>query len=163
MTEHDDLIREAREVIAARATLGGMPDDSLIEALADALEAAQRPPVSPEVRDAVQAELDRHEYAGNNMCECGESWGGTSDGVVWTAEANGHITAALLARFSLPSQPVYDEEKILRVLVEAARGPISDGEWAISRTETHSAARVYAAALVAALRGGELTVEETNE
>lgn len=47
--------------------------------------------------EKVQAELDRHEYDGSNLCTCGESMGGSSDGVVWTVETNGHLARALIA------------------------------------------------------------------
>lgn len=55
------------------------------------------------------------------------------------------------ARFSVPSQPVYDEEAIARWLRQA---PGID--WLATTPQE------IAAALAAALRGGELTREETN-
>ena len=126
-----------------------------VEAIYAEMGEALRPPVSPEAREEVQAELDRHEYAGNNMCECGESMGGSTDGVTWTIETNAHVTDALLARFSFPSQPAYDEEKVADWFATFAVQTNPYG-LSIPIDQAHEAA----AALVAALRGGELTREE---
>jgi hypothetical protein len=48
-------------------------------------------------KNALIAELDRHEYDGGNLCTCGDSCGGTSDGVMWTIETNAHLADVILA------------------------------------------------------------------
>lgn len=47
-------------------------------------------------KEALIAELDRHEYDGDNMCTCGDSCGGTLDGVIWTIETNAHLADVIL-------------------------------------------------------------------
>lgn len=113
-----------------------------------ALEAAQRPPVSPEVREALSALAKDVFYATRDE-------GGTMH------QAADRLADALLARFSVPSQPVYDEEAIALWLASAfddvnGEKHDSDESWMFWAEE----AERTASALVAALRGGELTREE---
>lgn len=63
------------------------------------------------------------------------------------------ITSLIRDALDAPSQPVYDEEKIARWLHNWAR---------VTPGEPSEFIQNLAAALVAALRGGELTREETN-
>lgn len=123
-----------------------------------ALEAAQRPPVSPEAREALSALAKDVFYATRDE-------GGTMH------QAADRLADRTLARFSFPSQPVYDEEKIV-ALVRGAIGyapaPLSIRDHPEIRFEHRTAADAdglverITAALVAALRSGELTREETT-
>ena len=136
----------------------------------------QRPPVSPEVRDALietvaQALRPRDfedEHAEYPM-QSREEW--EVGQAVARAEA-APVVRALLARFSFPSQPVYDEEAVagfvrdlaehgirfdLNPTVDASRSAYAYVEY-IGRIDRSIRERA-----VAALRGGELTREETNE
>jgi hypothetical protein len=65
----------------------------------------------------------------------------------------------ILARFSFPSQPVYDEEKIV-AWFDSVRERVPYRFGGFQRIWLDDDA--LAAALVAALRGGELTREEGN-
>lgn len=155
-------LREAARVLRGefQPLVNRVPDwrnveRQLLEA-ADALEAAQRPPVSPEVRQAFVNALEAHGPDAGVMqdgiwlkepCWCGS-------GASFSYE---HVADALLAQFSVPSQPVYDEEKIARFLyLHRVSDQAADTAPAIA-VICDDAAR----ALVAALRGGELTREET--
>lgn len=151
-----------------------------------ALEAALRPPVSPEARGVVVHEvipgvplvlddLGRKAFvfdgcivSGWPLAEIGEDglplWEADSDvgrvtkfgGVKHWIEFPVELWNLSSARFSFSSQPVYDEEKIARVIQDAANR-------SEDRHPGQTRAEWYAAALIAALRGGELTREETNE
>lgn len=115
-------------------------DAERLDSLAAALEAAQRPPVSPERQDDM-AEIvcvELNHRSGGRECETDYA-----------------VVDAILARFSFPSQPVYDEEAIARFTADALR----DDREGFGSCDLP---RDFAAALVAALRGGELTREETN-
>lgn len=74
--------------------------------------AAQRPPVSPEVREALAATMREHYVGpdatpdGHGVCVCGGWVGDEMNPEDW----DDHLTDAILARFPVPSQPVYDEE-----------------------------------------------------
>lgn len=132
----------------------------------------QRPTVSPKVREELAQTLMtalgcRME---DDTCECEypcshkpfavcltHDW----EDAVGRGEPCPHaarMTDALLARFSVPSQPVYDEEKVAEWFATFAVQTNPYG-LSIPIDQAHEAA----AALVAALRDGELTVEETNE
>src|SRR5690606_31398517 len=82
-----------------------------VRSLADALEAAQRPPISSEQREAVRA------VVGEQLTKAGLDLNGapySDDGETqWplALELRDRMTAALLARFSLPT---LDVEKVLR-------------------------------------------------
>lgn len=141
------------EAVATDAMTGlalGAPVDpefahELIAAAIEADRERRLPPVSPEVREEIAAVLfdaDEH-HDGTEAAFQNEAHtiGGGHNRAVARAQAD-----AILARFSFPSQPVYDEEKIARWLAERVWMPGPN----------------IAAALVAALRGGELTREETN-
>ena len=107
-------LADALEAVSlANATNAREADEAL-----RALEAAQRPPVSPEVEDALVDAIE-------------EAW--TDD----DPEFSRVIARRILAWFSVPSQPVYDEEAAMTAFDEAFEEDI-------------------------ALRGGELTREETN-
>lgn len=98
---------------------------------------AERPPVIPEVREEVIDALRA------------VTW---PDGEPLFKIARVHMgraADALLDRFSIPSQPVYDEEKIARWLYEE-----------FSFAGDVVSPKGLAAALVTALRGGELNREE---
>lgn len=130
------------------------------DALLARFSVPSRPPVGPEVREEVRA------VVGEQLTKAGLDLNGppySDDGETqWPValELRDCLTAALLARFSVPSQPVYDEEKIARFLTDA-RYP--EGLWMSGSREPREASdEEIAAALVAALRGGELTREETN-
>lgn len=104
---------------------------------------AQRPPATPEVREGMRDALrEAHQYDHDFDPE----WDYTED--------DDRYIDAILARFSFPSQPVYDEEKIARFMADALR----DDREGFGSCDFP---RDFAAALVAALRGGELTREET--
>lgn len=102
--------------------------------------------LSPEVREEIRSVLasvpvtERRRYDGE-----------TIGYVLSRDELAERETDAILARFSVPSQPVYDEEKIARWLYEE-----------FSFAGDVVSPKGLAAALVAALRGGELTREETS-
>ncbi len=159
------LVDEAREVIDRGVAPG---DRAPLRAVLDALEAAEenltalimggapvRPPVSPEVREAIDRVVREAtaEYFREDLPEDGRDETDT-------------IVDAILPRFSVPSQPVYDEEKIARVLWDAAEVAEDTGRdrypWENVPKDVADWWRAVAAALVAALRGGELTREETN-
>lgn len=117
----------------------------------DAMLAAlvQRPPVSPEVREAAK----------NDLCTAmlGTTDGGLIDLASEIPAGEMYRLASewldgFLTRFSVPSQPVYDEEKIARWLHNWVR---------VTPGEPSEFIQNLAAALVAALRSGELTREET--
>ena len=118
--------------IDAKAAIQGV-----LEALAH-VPAAPRPPVSPEAREALANVLWERFKAGHYAFHSEE------------------MADAILDRFSVPSQPVYDEKKIAEV-VSVALAPLL-GQDPGGPTGTD---RAVAAAIVAALRGGELTREET--
>jgi hypothetical protein len=128
-----------------------------------------RPEVGPEVREGMRDALrEAHQYD----YDFDPEWDYTED--------DDRYIDALLARFSVPSQPVYDEEAIARFLAlvddydgcferidewealpdwekqahpdEEPMSDREDAEWWLRR----------ARALVAALRGGELTREESD-
>lgn len=113
-----------------------------------------RPEVGPEVRDGVARALWEVERGSltDFEWETAKSAGSKALSDTWER------TDALLARFSVPSQPVYDEEKIARFLyLHRVSDQAADTAPAIA-VICDDAAR----ALVAALRGGELTREETT-
>lgn len=144
----DEARRQARILIR---TGHGVEGRTLYEHLADALEAAQRPPVSPEVREAVRT------VVGEQLTRAGLDLDGppfADDGETqWPValELRDRLTDALVARFSLP---VLDVEKVARVLQIAANR-------SEERSPGQTRAEWYAAALVAALP--TLTREEPNE
>lgn len=103
-TEQPAVVSDTAREGAAAALMSGSDGCICVFHARDAIERliglGWGPVVPVPTRETLQTELDRHEYAGNNLCECGDSWGGTSDGVVWTSETNRHISEALLALFS---------------------------------------------------------------
>jgi len=112
-----------------------------------ALEAAQRPPVSPEVREELATTKVPIIYpGGTRMVDLGYP-----------------VADALLARFSFPSQPVYDEEAIAKWLCSQSCARVDGSCWRVGTSAERDEHRADAAALVAALQSGELTREETNE
>lgn len=173
-----------------------------VRSLADALEAAQRPPVSPEVReeldeliadvliaerdewprdpgdapsevlagavtDAILArfsfpsqqhvgdwDADRAEY----VCSCGSALNAWWPDGMTVSGGESAFDKWMRLHPALPSQPVYDEGKIARWLMREFG--VSNGTQAWM--EFQGSASSFAAALVAALRSGELTREETN-
>lgn len=86
------LVDEARGLVNCRAPMGGNSEDSLIEALADALEAAQRPPVSPEA----QATLIRVLLAEGVGTDMGDRI---------------RIADGIIARLTVPLPPVGPEQQ----------------------------------------------------
>jgi hypothetical protein len=148
----------------------------LLSQLRIALEAAQRPPVSvPYVTD--EGTLHRHSYGEEcnylscrpvspevreevvewfHVGFCGLGSSHDEDGTPHVCEG---WADALLARFSFPSQPVYDEEKIV-AWFDSVRERVPYRFGGFQRIWLDDDA--LAAALVAALRGGDLTREETN-
>lgn len=106
MSTHEDLIREARERVQAWIAVyeknsawgdrTGLSYESAPLLLSDIRALASAPSLSVQSEEALQDELDRHEYAGNNLCECGDSMGGSTDGVAWTIETNAHLARALI-------------------------------------------------------------------
>lgn len=120
-----------------------------------ALEAAQRPPVSPEQREEIRAVVDEQlTKAGLNLNGPPYSDDGETQWPV-ALQLRDCLTNAILARFSLPSQPVYDEEKIALWLMREFG--VSNGTQAWM--EFQGSASSLAATIVAALPG--LTKEET--
>lgn len=100
-----DLVDEARRLSRTRgAMLEPVSTRSLLAALADALEAAQRPPISPEVREEIRA------VVGEQLMKAGLDLNGppySDDGETqWPValQLRDCLTSALLARFSVPSQ-----------------------------------------------------------
>lgn len=159
------LVDEARwlriRILGADEGADAMRVADALEALADALEAPQRSPVSPEEREEIRA------VVGEQLTKAGLDLDGppySDDGETqWPValELRDRLTDAILARWSVPSQPVYDEEKIARWLFarEQRKFPASSITWEDSN-RAHW--RKESAALVAALRGGELTVDGTS-
>lgn len=137
----------------------------------------QRPPVSPEVREAlartVMGALGCEMQ--DDTCDCEYPCAHKPYSYCETHDLDADdgapcpkalvIADALLARFSVPSQPVYDEEKIARWLAYVAsdwtHNDCGDDDHPFGHTNWQ-AWLDEAAALVAALRGGELTREETT-
>lgn len=134
--------------------------------LVDALEAAQRPPVSPEVREEMFRLL--YDASGSQFMRSNERHSMVTE-----------QRDAILARFSVPSQPVYDEEKIARLVEQQMRGAgLSDNpaefdssihSWGCEHPDRYGPCGCFqemrnglVAALVAALRNGELTREGTK-
>ena len=107
------------------------------------LAQVRRPPVSPEVREEMEAVVQAED----------ERWDGSKS----SEDFSTRVTDALLARFSVPSQPVYDEEKIARWLMREFGMSNGTQAW----MEFQGSASSLAAALVAAMP--TLTREETNE
>jgi len=113
---------------------------------ADALEAAQRPPVNPELREELATTKVPIIYpGGTRMVDLGYP-----------------VADALLARFSIPSQPVYDEEKIAAHIHARAEFDADECDHGTYRGgpldgQPYAMCERKAAALVAALRSGELT------
>lgn len=112
-----------------------------------------RPPVSPEQREAMRA------VVGEQLTRAGLDLDGPpfADGgeTQWPValELRDRMADAILARFSLPA---LDVEEVARVIQIAANS-------SEDRSPGQTRAEWYAAALVAALRAGELTREEANE
>jgi hypothetical protein len=127
---------------------------------------AQRPQVSPEVAEPLPVVAHKGPHD-------------TDESMFLTAADNldrgyplggGNLTRAVVelirrevkrARFSVPSQPVYDEGKIAEVIRrQASRGQY---EMPGDTLPYEGWSRMMARALVAALRSGELTVEEGRD
>lgn len=58
------------------------------------------------LRERLQAELDGHEYDGDNHCACGAPWDidGRSDGYVWTMATNRHFAELMVAALATELQ-----------------------------------------------------------
>jgi len=144
-----ELAMSPEDIAAEYAPFDGSDPDTVIHvrgliAAAIREDRAQRPPVSPEVREA-QAIVQRLRDLVHEADEPG------SDGWACRREAD-----ALLARFSFPT---LDVEKVARWLCEHHDPCVTEGGCDFASDY----GRFAAAALVAALRSGELTREETNE
>ena len=102
-----NLMDEARKAQRAvyLATDPAVADDlsRIIGGLADALEAAQRPPVSPEVREALVRVISEAESA-------------VDDEGAWALPED--VADAILAEFYVTSPPVYDVEAVGRFIHE---------------------------------------------
>lgn len=129
------LLDEARPVVARWEQEGDSWSWTMgwIVEMVDTIEAAQRPSVSPEVREAL-ARVVREataEYFREDLPEDGRDETDT-------------IVDALIANFTVPSPPVYDVEKIARVIQDAA-------DRSEDRHPGQTRAEWYAAALISAL------------
>lgn len=115
------------------------------------LEAAQRPPVSPEQREALD------ELIADVLIAERDEWP-RDPGDAPSEVLAGAVTDALLARFSFPSQPVYDEEAIARWLFGLRYHSM---HWLDAKEPERAEYHRDAAALIEALP--TLTREETSE
>jgi hypothetical protein len=95
---------EARRLGISEVEASGVPYWDAVGLLEAALEAAQRPPVSPEVREELV------DLANDVIAEERDKWP-SHLAIVKSEVVAGFVVNAILARFSLPSQPSYDVEK----------------------------------------------------
>ena len=159
-----DAIQNGREWMQEEEWEAAYPGDvrpgydvikKLVDAATAALEAAQRPPVSPEVREELVAHIHARAEFDSDECDHGTYTGGALHGQPYRMCER--KADALLARFSFPSQPVYDEARnALSEWESFNRGLIASGA---TQPREIRALR----SLLAWLRSGELTREETNE
>lgn len=113
-----DLVDEARRQARILIRTGhGVEGRTLYERLADALEAAQRPPISPEVRKEMFRLL--YDASGSQLMRPNERHSMVTE-----------QRDALLARFSVPSRPPINPEQRetleragIKALVESAEVP----------------------------------------